>query len=354
MGIHHRGEHGVAPPAVVFQNLRVGGDTAAAVIAHADKVHHALRQLGLISGFHAEPDPGAFHPLLSPNGIGAPGLDINEEVVVPVPFHGLVHIRRSAGVGIELPGGQHTAHHASGHQLMGQLHGPGAGDQLVVGRLVLHLLPVLALLKTDPGPHEGHVKEHVDLVEGEPIFHLFPEPLKEDAAVMGEGLHHPPILPSAVLLDEGDRGIEVADGHYGLDVVPEALVKEGIVEGQPLLVRCLVVAVGQYPSPGDGHSVALEVHFGKEGDVLFIMVVHVDGLVSGVGVVIVARQHLHKPPGHRHPVRPKRDHIHAGKATASLVIGALALVRGGRATPQKVLRHSHSLTPSLCNFSFIC
>src|SRR5699024_1696707 len=82
------------------------------------------------------------------------------------------------------------------------------------------------------------------------------------------------------------------------------------------------------------------------GDVLLVMVVHVDGFVSGVDVVGIAFQHLHLAPGDLHAVRPEGHHVHAGQAPAVHVVGTLTLVGGSGAAPQKSFRHSHGC-PSL-------
>ena len=66
---------------------------------------------------------------------------------------------------------------------MGQLHGPGAGDNLVVGSLVLDLLLVFTLLKENACAHEGHVQQHINLVEGQPVLHLLLESVEDGGAV---------------------------------------------------------------------------------------------------------------------------------------------------------------------------
>lgn len=42
----------------------------------------------------------------------------------------------------------------------------------VVGHLLLHLIRVLSLPEINSGPAKGEVHEHINLIEGQPVFHL--------------------------------------------------------------------------------------------------------------------------------------------------------------------------------------
>ena len=119
---------------------------------------------------------------------------------------------------------------------MRQLDGFGAGHQLVMSGLILGLFDVLAGLKQQAGPHEGHVQQHVDLVEGQPVFYLIFIAAEDDVAVVDVGIHHPAVFPAAILLNERDARIEVADGDQRFDAVLAALIEQRIVEGKPLFV----------------------------------------------------------------------------------------------------------------------
>ena len=96
----------------------------------------------------------------------------------------------------------------------------------------------------------------------------------------------------------------------------------------------------QDAGPRNGQPEAFEAHLGKEGDILFIVVIQVDGLMAGVIVLLVTFQHFQLAPGHRHTVRPKGGHIHGGKALAARLPCALALIGGRCAAPQKTFRET--------------
>ena len=221
---------------------------------------------------------------------------------------------------------------------MGQLDGLCAGHQLVVSGLILDLLHVLAGRKEQTGSHKGHVEQHVDLVEGQPVLDLAPEALEQHLTVVGVGIYHPAVFPAAVLFDQGNGGIKVAQGHQRLNAVLVALIKELLIEAQALFVGLRIIAVGQDAGPGNGQAVAAEAHLGKELDVLLEVVVHVNGFVGGVEVLGIAVQHLQLAQRHGEAVGAKGHHVHAGQAAPALVVSALALVGGSGTAPQKVFR----------------
>ena len=317
----------------LLQQLRVHRDAAAGIVAEGDEVHSALAQGLVIVRLGAQLDASPLHPLFGPDRVGTAGLDVDEEVIVAVGFGSGLHIRRGAGAGVELACGQHTAHHAAGHDLVRQLDGFGAGHQLVMSGLILGLFDVLAGLKQQACPHEGHVQQHVDLVEGQPVFYLIFIAAEDDVAVVDVGIHHPAVFPAAILLNERDGRIEVADGDQRFDAVLAALIEQRIVEGQPLFVGLCIVAVGQDAGPRDGQAVAPEAHLGEEGDVLLEVVVHVNGFVGWVVVLVIAFQHLQLAEHHREAVLAKGNDIHIGQPAPAFVVGTLALVGGGGTAP---------------------
>ena len=204
--------------------------------------------------------------------------------------------------------------------------------------LIFDLLRVFAVVEHKASAGKGKMQQHIDLVEGKPVFHLALVAVKQDAAVVHIGVHHAAVLPAAVLFDEGNGGVEVADGHQRFDAVLMALIKQVFVVLQAFFVGHSIIAVRQDAGPCDGQAVALEAHLRKEGDILFIMVVHIDGLMAGIIVLPVTFQHFQLTPRHRETVRPKGGHIHRSKTLAAVLPCALALIGGCCAAPQKILR----------------
>ena len=130
-----------------------------------------------------------------PYRVGAARLNIDKEQVLPVLFQRHPHIFRLTGPGIKIAARQHTADLVERVNLVGDLGGQRAGHQLVVSRLVLHLLLVLSLFKHQPGAGVGTMEHDVDFVEGEPVFHQPVEGFKAGAGVAGKELHHFTIAP---------------------------------------------------------------------------------------------------------------------------------------------------------------
>ena len=288
--------------------------------------------------------PGALHPLFSPHGVSAAHLYIGKEVVVPVCLLRRPHILRGAGAGVELPCRQHTAHHGVRHFFVRQLYRLCAGHQLVMGGLILDLLHILAGVEHQPCAGKGQVQQHVDLIKGEPVLHLAFEAVEQHLAVVDVGVHHAAVFPAAVFFDEGNGSVKVADGDQRLNAVLMALVKNAVVEGQSCLVGLSIVAVGQDAGPCNGQPEALEAHLCKQGDILFIMVIQVNGLVAGVEMCVIAAQHFHIARCHRKTVRAEGGHIHRSQTLAVCLPCTLALVGGGSAAPQKALgKFAHTL-----------
>ena len=183
----------------------------------------------------------------------------------------------------------------------------------------------------------GEVGLIVDLVVGHPVFDLALVPRKAGAGKAEEELDHPAVLPAAVGLGQVQRHLEVAEGDDRLDAVLVALVEEIVVELQAGFVGGRLVAVGEDAGPGDGGAEALEAHLGKEGDVLFVVVVKVDGVV--VGVVLAGQHAVGDPAGVG--VVAGGDHVHDAQALAALAVGALQLMGGHSAAPQEIFAEAH-------------
>ena len=225
---------------------------------------------------------------------------------------------------------------------MSNLGCPSAGDELVVGGQVLDGLLVLAFLKDQTGTHKRQVQNHIDLVEGKPVLH--------QALVAGENrgrevlveVDELAVAPTAVLLDEVNRAVEVRDSHEWLDAVLLALAEYILVEGQASLVGLGLVAVGEDAGPSQAHTEGLKAHLGKESDVLFVVVIEIDAGLRGIVIAVLEVEHFTLAGDHRIAFGAMRSHVHVGKAAAVHVVGALALVGSRRAAPQEVITESHA------------
>ena len=247
---------------------------------------------------------------------------------------------------------------------MSTFHGTGAGHILVVQQL--EILPdVLCRVTRDQIlDHEGHV----DLIEGEPVFDqtfVFPE---DGLGVAVKQLDQPAVLPAAKRFFQIQRHIVMLDGDQRLDAVLLQFQKYVPVKIQTSLIGRFLHAVGVNARPGDGHAEHLEAHLGKQGNVLFVVVVEIDSLMIRI---VVTRQH--GPVGslrqgleahHLAGVAVLIDvgriagfrqgtgglHVRSGKALAALVPAAFTLVGSGSTAPEEILRERHGDAPSFLIF----
>ena len=236
------------------------------------------------------------------------------------------------GVGRQRVGRQRQDHAADlgvGCRLVRDPGRQRAGHQLVVDRLVQIGRRQLLLGSVDRSAHEWLVQHRVDLVEGQPVLHLRTVSVEQDPYVALVEPDEVSADPAVVLLCERQRRLVVGDRHQRLDAVPGELVEHGVVEGQALLIGCLVVTVGKDPAPGDREAEYREAHLGQERDVLGIAVVEVDPDELEVVGGRPRRPGADDAPGH---------HVLDRQALATLVVGTLQLVRGGGAAPEEAAR----------------
>ena len=158
------------------------------------------------------------------------------------------------------------------------------------------------------------------------------------------------------------------DGDQRLDAVLLQFQKYVPVKIQTSLIGRFLHAVGVNARPGDGHAEHLEAHLGKQGNVLFVVVVEIDSLMIRI---VVTRQH--GPVGslrqgleahHLAGVAVLIDvgriagfrqgtgglHVRSGKALAALVPAAFTLVGSGSTAPEEILRERHGDAPSFLVF----
>ena len=119
-----------------------------------------------------------FLPLLPDIGrIMSADMHVRQPKTPPILLLRQEHILRTAAVRVVRHSRYHTANLKFGIDLMAFFHCQRAGGELIMGRLVYRLFPILPLFKQKAGIGKGiNIRLHdhliVDLVEGQPIFHL--------------------------------------------------------------------------------------------------------------------------------------------------------------------------------------
>ena len=154
--------------------------------------------------------------------IGASHLDIGAE-----PVHHLhlllcfQHIRRVAGQRIHGDEANHISHLKLGIFLMGQLYRLRAGDELMVQRLKTHLRIIRKIQDGSSislhGPQRHHIPHRhgsrINLIKGQPVFHLILVPFKDSAAVVQEIPDTFPAFPAVAFLHQSIWHLVMGNCH---------------------------------------------------------------------------------------------------------------------------------------------
>ena len=316
----------------------MGGDAVGHIVAQRVEIHRTVFQDLGIAGLHMDGYAKVLPQPLGKGGILAPDLHVG---AVPVGFtHGLLvgqDVGRVAGVGIAGDEAVHVAHLVFGVVVMSVLHGQGAGDELMVQRLQTDLRVVghghggAAVVLAGAQRHDGAKRHHtgVDLVKGQPVFNLSLVPGKDGLAVVHVEVHQLAVGPAIVLFHQGVGQFIVADRDKRLDAVLFTAVEHPVIEGKACLVGLGVLAGREDARPVDGSAEGLEPHLGKEGDVLLVMVVEVDGLMTGIELVRLDGGGKQFRAG----VGTVGTHIRDAGTFAVHIPGALKLVGGTGAAP---------------------
>ncbi len=194
--------------------------------------------------------------------IAATGLHVDKEQVLAVFFQRRPYVFGFTGVRVEIAARQHTAHLVLWVHLVGDFGRQRACHQLVVRRLILHLIFVFAFFEHQPGPGERAVQHNVDFVEGEPVCHQPIEFFKTGARIAGEEVDHLAVTPGAILGHQMHRDIEVTQRDQRLDVVLPALFEHRTIKRNPFFIRQRLVAIRVETAPGNRGTEYREAHLG--------------------------------------------------------------------------------------------
>ena len=225
-----------------------------------------------------------------------------------------------------LTDGDHAAQLVFGVDLMCELDRLGRSHQLIVGGGQHDRRVTGGHARAEPA---GHVHA-VDFIEGDPVFDLAPIAAEQRFGIAQIAVDGAAVAPCAPLIDKTQRHFIVADGHDGFNSVLMALIENSIVKGKALFVGGLLIAIGENAAPRNGHTVGGKAHLGKEGDVLFVVVVEVDALMVRVPDI---GQH---GEGCALWQIVQIDHGNFAGGTVLIAIGQVARL-GGRAAGQHVI-----------------
>lgn len=213
-------------------------------------------------------------------------------------------------------------------------------DKLMVQRLQT-LLRVIFLMAKVKGARIQNAETHVvakghhaaiDLVEREPVATLALEMLHDGLGILHVAVNSLARSPAIDFLAHGKRHLVMTQRHERFDAVLMALVHHAIVKRKASRVGLIFESRWEDARPVHRETKDLESHLGEQGDVLFVVMVEIDTIVTGIELVGVelgrdlARVVMVAVSGH----------IHATRTLAVYVPGSLELIGSSRAAPKKV------------------
>ena len=268
-----------------------------------------------------------------------------EAVAHQVLLLGQQHVLRAAGQRVDGDVADHGAEPERGVDAAPQQHRLGAGHKLVVQRRKT-LVRVVGLGGKELGagvqdaavvPVAQRGGQVVDLIEGDPVFDHPLVPAEQHLGKAEEQVDAAAVRPAVHLGHQLQRQFVVEQGDQRLDAMLFQLGKHIVIKAQAGLVWLGLQPGGKDARPVDRHAVDLEPHLGKQGDVLFIVVVKIHRVMAGVIIFLRVDVQCDAP---RRLVVPRRHHVCGVRPLAVRQPGALHLVGRGGAAPQKVLREA--------------
>ncbi|MPM91439.1 hypothetical protein SDC9_138568 [bioreactor metagenome] len=200
------------------------------------------------------------------------------------------HIGGPAAVGVQCNKANHVAHFKLWVLLVCQLYGGSTGNKLVMQGLKPHGGVVRAShhVAAIP-PHRAKRKRiahrhraAVDLVKGQPVGDFVFVALKNGAAIPRKVVNALPPGPAIIGFYQSIRHFVMRNSHQWLNAVLVAFVQNIVVELQAGLVGLVLHTGGEDAGPCNRKAEAPKPHFRHQCNVLFVMVVKVNGFMAGV------------------------------------------------------------------------
>ena len=303
------------------------------IVAECNIIHRIFFQDLLIRRFHLNVDVLPLQLFFCISRILTSGLDINEEIVDPVLFHGCPHILRIAVVRIKLACCQHTAHLVFRIDLVSQLRSQSRCHQLVVSGLVLHLHLIFSLFDGDSCPHEGKMHQHIDLIKSHPVTHFSVEALKDHFTVAQIRIDQSSAFPGTVFLLQMQRHIKMADGNHRLNAIAKQFINHILIKPESFLIGFCFFSCWENPGPGKRKPITLKAHLCHQGNIFFPVMIHIDRLMRRKIRILRKRSVIQFSPHHSSAVFPPWNHIYGSQAFSAFQVSALTLICSRSAAP---------------------
>ena len=100
----------------------------------------------------------------------------------------------------------------------------------MVSRLVFDLLLILPFFKAETCSHKRRMKDHIDLVKGQPVVDQALVASEEGPTETFITFQHLATTPTSILGNQMHGTVKVGNGHQGFNAILMALLKEVFIE----------------------------------------------------------------------------------------------------------------------------
>ena len=191
-------------------------------------------------------------------------------------------------------------------------------------------------------------RQAVDFIKRNPVFDDVFVTLKQNPAEIQIIVDAAPVGPAVAFLRQRERIFIVIDRNQRLDPRRFQLGEHAVIERQTGFVGFTFIAVGENPRPVDGHAEDIEAHFLAQRDILLIMMIEIDSLMTWIEVAVFVD---HRGDPARFFMRAVSHDVGNADALAFGLPGPLALVGRRSSAPEEVFRKAfqlfHWFTPFL-------
>ena len=222
----------------IFQMLRIRGDQPGGIVTESQKIAGVLSQKFVITRLFVQRDAQFCKVIPGESGVTAVQLDIRKNVIFVVTDTCFHHIIGVTGIGIKASGRHHASNLEIRIDFFTDPHRAGTCHQLVMRGIVHDLVELRVVLVHQQATAQiRDVGDHVDLIEGHPVFYQIPVAVKHGGSIFSIQCNQPAVCPGTIFPDQGFRHIKVAQGDHRLYPVPTTLRKQFLVKTQAIFVR---------------------------------------------------------------------------------------------------------------------
>ena len=175
---------------------------------------------------------------------------------------------------------------------MSNLRCDGTCNQLMMCRLIFDLFFIFSFFKIQPCAHEWCMKDHIDLIECQPIFDKSFIAIEDDSTQIFIKTNEFSGTPRTIFFDQMHWTIKMRNRHKWLNSVLLAFFKDILIKFQASFIRLFFIPHWKNTTPGDRHSISLEPHFCKQSNIFLITMIHIDCNFCWIKMILIKFKHF--------------------------------------------------------------